>query len=141
MANILIHYRRSVSDPNKPFKSESGEIIEFDNVTLYYAELDRFGAGVVLPKDLTMSSAKLKTAEFEQITSYSFEAFQASFVDTFFGRDISVWYEQRYGKLIPRSVQFGDETYIQFTDAAKALFKKIMDKLIPAEQLSDKIPF
>lgn len=139
--NILIHYRRSVSDPNKPFKNEAGEVIEYDNVTLYYAELDRFGAGVVLPKDITMSSAKLKTSEFEQVTGHSFEAFEQTYADSFFGRDISVWYEQRYGKLIPRSVQFGDETYIQFTDAAKALFKEIMDKLIPAENPSDKLPF
>lgn len=138
--NILIHYRRSVSDPNKPFKNEAGEVIEYDNITLFYAELDRFGAGVVLPKDLTMSSAKLKTADFEQVTGYPFDAFEQSYADTFFGRDISVWYEQRYGKLIPRSVQFGEETYIQFTEAAMALFKENMDKLIPAES-PDKLPF
>lgn len=131
--NILIHYRRSVSDPNKPFKNEAGEIIEFDNITLYYAELDRFGAGVVLPKDITMNAAKLKSCDFEQVTGYPIEAFEQCYADTFFGRDVSVWYEQKYGKLIPRSVQFGEETYIQFTDAAKALFKEIMDKLIPAE--------
>ena len=133
--NILIHYRRSVSDPNKPYKNEKGEVIEYDNITLFYAELDRFGAGVVLPKDLTMSSAKIKAVDFELVTGHTFEAFEAAYCDTFFGRDISVWYEQRYGKLIPRSVQFGEEIYIQFTDAAKALFKEIMDKLIPADPL------
>ena len=131
MANILIHYRRSVSDPNKPFKGENGEVIEFDNVTLYYAELDRFGAGVVLPKDLVMSSAKIKTSEFEQITGYPFESFEQSYADTFFGRDISVWYEQKYGKLIPRSVQFGDDVYLQFAPAALELFKAVADKLNP----------
>ena len=131
MANILIHYRRSVSDPNKPFKGENGEVIEFDNVTLYYAELDRFGAGVVLPKDLVMSSAKIKTAEFEQITGYTFESFEQSYADTFFGRDISVWYEQKYGKLIPRSVQFGDDVYLQFAPAALELFKAVAEKLNP----------
>ena len=131
MANILIHYRRSVSDPNKPFKGENGDVIEFDNVTLYYAELDRFGAGIVLPKDLVMSSAKIKTAEFEQITGYSFESFEQCYADTFFGRDISVWYEQRYGKLIPRSIQFGDDIYLQFAPAALELFKAVADKLNP----------
>lgn len=131
MANILIHYRRSVSDPNKPFKGENGEIIEFDNVTLFYAELDRFGAGIVLPKDLVMASAKIKTSEFEQVTGYTFEAFEQCYADTFFGRDISVWYEQRYGKLIPRSVQFGDDVYLAFTPAAIDLIKSVADKLAP----------
>lgn len=139
--NILIHYRRNVSDPNKPFKNEAGEVIEYDNVTLYYAELDRFGAGVVLPKDTVMNSAKLKTADFEQATGHSFEAFESTYIDTFFGRDISVLYERRYGKDIPRTVIFGEETYIQFTDAAKDLFKEMMARLIPAENSSDKFPF
>lgn len=139
MANILMHYRRNVSDPNKPFKGENGEVIEFDNVTLYYAELDRFGAGVVLPKDLVMSSAKIKTAEFEQITGYTFEAFEQCYADTFFGRDISVWYEQKYGKLIPRSVQFGEETYIQFTDAAKGMFEKLMELIV--KPATEQIPY
>ena len=138
MANILIYYRRSVSDPNKPFKGENGEVIEFDNVTLYYAELDRLGAGIVLPKDLVMSSAKIKTAEFEQVTGYPFEAFEQAYADTFFGRDVSVWYEQRYGKLIPRSVQFGDDVYLSFTPAAIDLFKSIAEKLTPPAAQSGK---
>ena len=129
--NILVHYRRSVSDLNKPFKNERGEVIEYDNVTLFYVELDRLGAGIVLPKDLLLSSAKIKTSDFEQTVGYTFEVFEESYADTFFGREISVWYEQVYSKLVPRRVEFGDDTYIMFTPKAQAYFAEIKEKLLP----------
>ena len=127
--NVLLHYVRTQSDPSKPFKNEKGDVIEYDNVTLFYAELDRFGRGVVLPKDRTMNSAKIKTEEFEKVTGYPFNAFEESFMLSFFGRGISVWYEQMYGKLVPRCVTFEDECYLSFTQEAIEMFEKNLEKL------------
>lgn len=127
--NVLIHYSRTQSDPARPFKTERGDIIEYDNVTLYYAELDRFGAGVVLPKDRVMNSAKIKTKDFEKVTGYTFADFEAAYVTSFFGRGISVWYEQMYGKLIPRNVVFEDESYLSFTETAIQEIEANLEKI------------
>ena len=71
---VLIKHERSIPNPNKPYE-KNGKVLTWDNVNLYCVELDRYGAGPILPNDRNNMIVKIKYEEFEKLTGFTYEEF------------------------------------------------------------------
>ena len=128
--NILVNYKRSTSDPNRPFIPEGKtEPQVFDNVLLIFAEVDRYGRGILLPKSDTDNVAKIRYSDFEEMVGCSFEDFEKNFLSFFFGKEISVQYERRWDKFVVTGVDILDTSYVTATDSYVEEVQKNLERL------------
>ena len=137
---ILMRQERSLPNAAKPLIKEGKEII-WDNVNLYVADLDRYGAGLLIPSDRSRMVVKIRTEDFQAVTGYTYDEFVQLFEDNFFGHDVSVWGEQdMYGKFVPKKVEIGNTCYINYTAEASKFFADNRERRNTSAN-GDLIPF
>ena len=125
---ILVGQKRSKSDPSHPYIPQGKtEPQEYDNVLLSFIELDRFGNGLVLPRNDRDNVAKIKYVDFEEMVGYSYEDFDKNFRSFFFGRELIVHYERRYNDFAVCGVEIGEEPMLELSEAAQKIIQDMLD--------------
>ena len=137
---VLIKHERSIPNPNKPYE-KNGKVLTWDNVNLYCVELDRYGAGPILPNDRNNMIVKIKYEEFEKLTGFTYEEFGELFPSNFFGHEISVLGDQDpYGRFVPKIVKIEETAYMLYTPEAIKYFDDNLNRKNSSET-GDLIPF
>lgn len=137
---ILFKQERSLPNAAKPLIKDGKEIV-WDNVNLYFGDLDRYGAGLIIPSDRSRMVVKIRFEDFQSVVGYSYDDFVQLFEDNFFGHEASVWGEQdMYGKFVPRKVEIGEVAYFTYTADAAKYFAENRNRRDSSDK-GDLIPF